>query len=297
MSEKILVTGATGNVGSEVVKSLLAMGQPVVAAAIDDRDAQNVPGKDTETAVFRFGEEETYPGAFEGVSKLFLMRPPQISDVQQYLFPVVDYARVVGVEHIVFLSLLGVERQRFVPHFKVEKYLEASGVPYTSVRPSFCMQNLNTAHRSEIRDRDEIMVPVGSARTSFIDVRDIGAVAAKALSEPGHENRAYELTGGEALDYYQVAELFTEVLGRTITYRNPNIIRFIRYQRQQGVPMPFVLVMVGLYTATRFGSGKRVTGEVEQLLGRPPITMRQYIEDYAEVWMLAEGRGEVEEKE
>ena len=67
MSEKILVTGATGNVGSEVVKSLLAMGQPVVAAAIDDRDAQNVPGKDTETAVFRFGEEETYPGAFEGV--------------------------------------------------------------------------------------------------------------------------------------------------------------------------------------------------------------------------------------
>jgi uncharacterized protein YbjT (DUF2867 family) len=225
------------------------------------------------------------------VSKLFLMRPPQISDVQTYLFPVVDYAKEVGVRHIAFLSLLGVEKQRFVPHYKVEKHLLASGVPYTFLRPSFYMQNLNTTHRAEIGDRDEILIPVGKAKTSFLDVRDIGAVAAKVLTQPGHENRAYELTGGEALDYYQVADLFTEVLGRKITYRNPSIPRFIRYQRQQGIPLPAILIMVGLYTATRFGSGKRVTGEVTKLLGRPPIAMRQYIEDYADAWRRGQPAG------
>ena len=288
MSDKILVTGATGNVGSEVVRSLLEMGHPVVAAAIDERDAQNVPGEDTKTVLFRFGEGETYRDAFAGVGRLFLMRPPQISDVRTYLFPVVDRARQVGVRHIVFLSLLGVERQCFVPHYRVEKKIEASGLPHTFLRPSFYMQNLNTTHRAEIRDRDEILIPVGKARTSFIDVRDIGAVAAKVLTEPGHENRAYELTGGDALDYYQVADLFTGVLGRQITYRNPSIPHFVRYQRQQGIPLLAILIMVGLYTATRFGSGKRVTRAVEELLGRPPGTMRQYIEDYAGVWQRGE---------
>ncbi len=288
MSDKILVTGATGNVGSEVVKCLLEMNEPVVAAAIDELDAQNVPGEDTETVLFRFGEGETYRDAFKGVGKLFLMRPPQISDVRTYLFPVVDYAKEVGVRQIVFLSLLGVENQRFVPHYKVEKHLQASGVPYTLLRPSFYMQNLNTTHRAEIRDRDEILIPVGKARTSFLDVRDIGAVAAKVLTEPGHENRAYELTGGDALDYYQVADLFSHVLAREITYRNPSIPRFIRYHRRQGVPLPSVLIMAGLYTATRFGSGKKVTGDVAELLGRRPIAMRQYIEDYAGAWQRGE---------
>jgi uncharacterized protein YbjT (DUF2867 family) len=149
------------------------------------------------------------------------------------------------------------------------------------------MQNLNTTHRAEIRDDDEICVPVGKAKTSFIDVRDVGAVAARVLTEPGHEGRAYALTGGTALDYDQVAELFTEVLGREITYTNPSILAFIQRSRERGLPMKFVLVMVGLYTATRFGTADTVTGTVERLLGRPPITMRQYIEDYADVWRPA----------
>jgi uncharacterized protein YbjT (DUF2867 family) len=293
--DKILITGATGNVGSEVVRALLAQGQPVVAAAMDEEDARQVPGEATEMVHFGFGKPETYRAAFEGVSKLFLMRPPQISDVKSYLFPVVDYAKEAGVEQIVFLSLLGVERQRFVPHYKVEKHLEDSGVPHTFLRPSLYMQNLNTTHQDEIRDFSEIRIPVGRAQTSFIDVRDIGSVAAKVMSEPGHENQAYELTGSESLDYYQVAELLTEVLGREITYRNPSVLRFMGYQRRKGTPLAFVLVMAGLYTATRFGSGKRVTQDVEQLLGRQPIAMRQYIEDYADCWLPEEGSRDSDE--
>lgn len=283
MSNKILVTGATGNVGREVVAALLAMGQPVVAAAMDARDAERVQSG-AEVKFFGFSRTETYAEAFEGVNKLFLMRPPQITDVERYLFPVIDHAKSTGVEHIVFLSLIGIENNKQVPHYKVEQYLEQCGVPYTFIRPSFYMQNLNTTHRQEIKEESKIAVPVGTAKTSFIDVRDIGAVSAKVLSESRHENCFYELTGGEAVDYYTVADLFTEILGREITYTNPSRLRFLFEALKRGTKLPFALVMVFLYTQTRRGMADRVTDGVERLLGRPPITMRQYIADYAKVW-------------
>lgn len=281
--ERALVTGATGNVGQEVVKALLERGQPVTAAALDEQDARRIP-EGAKIVFFDFGKPETFPQAFEGVNRLFLMRPPQIADVKRYLFPVVDYAREAGVEQIVFLSLLGAERNPFVPHRKVEKYLEGRDVPYTFLRPSFYMQNLNTTHREEIREEDRISVPVGDAKTSFIDVRDIGAVAARVLSEEGHEEQAYDLTGGRALDYDEVAAIFSEVLGREIRYTDPSLLRFVRESVAGGRPLIFALIMAGLYTSTRFGMAERVTETVERLLGRPPIPFRRYVQDYAEAW-------------
>lgn len=288
MANRILVTGATGNVGREVVRHLAAAGAPVVGAVLDDADAARLANQQeaaVATVPFRFGAPETYAAAFAGVDRLFLMRPPQIADVRRYLFPVIDFAAEHDVAQIAFLSLLGAERNRMVPHYKVEQYLKAGAISYTFLRPSFYMQNLNTTHREEIRDDDVIAVPVGRAPTSFIDVRDIGAVAARVLTEEGHQDRAYALTGGEALDYYEVAEVFTQVLGRTIIYTNPSILAFLRRSLRRGVPLKFALVMVGLYTATRMGNADTVTDEVARLLGRAPITMRQYVEDYAGVWV------------
>lgn len=283
-TNRILVTGATGNVGREVVTCLESMGAPVVAALSTEATAARMP-HGVEARILRFGDESTYAAAFEGVDRLFLMRPPQIADVRRYLFPVIDFARKAGVEHIVFLSLLGVENKRIVPHYKVEQHLLTAGVPSTFLRPSFYMQNLSSTHREEILEDDVISVPVGAAKTSFIDVRDIGEVAAHVLTTEGHEGRAYDLTGPEALDYREVAQIFTDVLGRRIAYTNPSPVRFYLKARRQGVQRKFALVMVALYTATRFGSGEKVSDDVEHLLGRPPTSMRRFVEDYAEVWM------------
>jgi uncharacterized protein YbjT (DUF2867 family) len=172
-----------------------------------------------------------------------------------------------------------------VPHYKVEQWLLGSGVDYTFLRCSFFMQNLNTVHRTEIRERHEIYVPVGKAKTSFLDVRDIGAVAAAALTQPGHEKQAYDLTGSEALDYYQVADLFSQVLGRKITYKNPSAVSFFIRQLQNKNKLMFALVTTWLYSSTKSGMADRVTGEVVRLLGREPIRMRQYIQDYKASWM------------
>ena len=284
MPGKILVTGALGNVGAEVVKHLQEAGYPFRAADRDVTRLRERFGADVEAVAFDFTRKETYGPAFDGVEKMFLMRPPQIANIQRDMVPALDAAKAAGVKQVVFLSLIGIERAKFVPHYKVEAYLRASGQAWTFLRCSFFMQNLNTTHRTEIRERDEIFVPVGSARTSFIDVRDIAAVAAVALTEPGHEGQAYDLTGSEALDYWQVAEIMSQILGRKITYRNPNPLRFLASHLRRGTPLTFALVMTGLYLSTRNGMAERVTGEVERLTGRKPIAFAQYVRDYQDVW-------------
>ncbi|MBC8043956.1 MAG: SDR family oxidoreductase [Rhizobacter sp.] len=277
----IVITGATGNIGAEVIKYLRGADAEIRAAV---RDAASSKSDDVNYVSFDFEHPETYLAALDGATKLFLVRPPAISDVKQFINPVVDAAKAAGITHIVFLSLLGAEKNSIVPHYKIERHIEASGVPYTFLRPSFFMQNLSTTHRDEIRSRNEIFVPAGNGKTSFIDARDIAAVAAKTLIETGHEGKSYPLTGSEALRYDEVATIFSEVLGRKITYTHPSLLRFIfHYIGKQ--PFAFTLVMSAIYTTARLGLAGALTDDTEKLLGRTPITMRQFAEDFKAMWL------------
>jgi len=292
MGSRILVTGALGNVGAEVVRQLqmlakaaTASQQKIRVADLNEGELKRRFGASVDSVRFDFSEPETFAQTFEGIEKMFLIRPPQISNVRRDMFPAIDAAKRLGVKHVVFLSLIGIEGNRFVPHYKVETYLKAKSFQTTFLRCSFFMQNLNTTHRDEIKDRDEIFVPVGNARTSFIDVRDIGAVAARCLSEHGHAGRNYDLTGREALDYWQVAQILSETLGRPIMYRNPNPVSFLIETLRRNTRISYALVVTGLYLSTRFGIAKAVTDEVERLTGRKPISFKQYTEDYKEAWL------------
>lgn len=284
MNNKILITGATGNVGYHLAKQLYEARVPLVAGVRTAASGGRLPTADFPTVRFDFGDRSSYREAFEGVEKLFLLRPPQISDVAAYLKPVIDYAAQVGVEQIVFLSLLGAERNKVVPHHKVEQWLIAGTVPYTLLRAGFFMQNLDTTHRMDIAEYDELFIPAGQGRTAFVDTRDIAAVAAKTLTEAGHHNKAYALTGAEALTYGEVAEIFTTVLGREIRYPNPSLPRFAWRMRQYGHAWGYIAVMTAIYTTTKLGMAATVTTTVEQLLGRRPRAMHAYIKDYADCW-------------
>lgn len=284
MSSPILVIGALGNVGSEVVKQLQARGQAVRAADIFPEKIKKTFGSSVEAIRFDFADASTYADTFKSVEKMFLLRPPQISDVKRYMFPAIDAAKQAGVRRVTFLSLIGIEIAKFVPHYKVEKYLTQSGFNTTFLRCSFFMQNLNTVHRKEIKEQNEIFIPVGDAKTSFIDTRDIGAVAATVLSQQGHDNKNYDLTGDTSLDYWQAAKIMSEILGRQIIYRNPNPIYFLLETIRRGTPFMFALVQLGLYTSTRFGMANAVTDEVKQITGRQLISFKQYVMDYKESW-------------
>ncbi len=283
MSGKILVTGATGNVGAEVIRAL-PVGTAVRAAVLDVQQAREQLGDQFEYVRFDFGDPDTFAPAFAGVDRLFLLRPPALTDVPRYIAPVVAAARSAGVRQVVFLSLQGVEHRRYLPHHKIEQVLRESGIAWTFLRCGFFMQNLNTTHRAEIQQRGEIFIPAGGSRTSFVDTRDIGAVAAHVLTSPGHEYRAYTLTGSAALTYAEVAQVFSHVLDQPIHYRNPSLPRFVLRKRREGVPWSYTLVMTMLYTMTRFGSAASVSADISALLGRAPISLRQYVQDYAAAW-------------
>jgi uncharacterized protein YbjT (DUF2867 family) len=284
MSSPVLVIGALGNVGAEVVKQVLARGGRIRAADMDAQKLKERFGESVESVRFDFADPSTFEETFKGVKRMFYMRPPHITNIQRDMVPSMDAAKVAGVTHVVFLSLIGIEKATYVPHYKVETYLKTINMQTTYLRCSFFMQNLNTTHRNEIKERNEIFVPVGKAKTAFIDVRDIGTVAAVTLLEDGHAGKNYDLTGSERLDYWQAASIMSEVLQHKITYRNPNPLYFLIETVRRGTPFTFALVMMGLYTSTRLGMAEPITNEVERLSGRKPITFRQYVMDYKNSW-------------
>lgn len=267
----ILITGASGNVGRELVKELTNSSTPFKIAS---------HRKNSEAVYFDFEDATSFLPALTGIKKIFLLRPPHIADAKKYFLPLIHAAKEAGVEHIVFLSLLGVEKNPIVPHHKIEKLIKESGIAYTFLRPSFFMQNLISQHGEELRNDKMIFVPAGKGKTSFIDVRDIGAVAAKVLTEDGHTNKGYSLTGSEALDYYEVADIISNELGETITYVNPSIPKFKQKMLAKGIQSEFVTVMIGIYFTAKIGLAKKVTPDLQVLLGRKPTTFKEFAHDY-----------------
>lgn len=279
---RIVVTGATGTVGRAVAERAAADGHEVVAA-VRRPDADGLPSG-AESVHFDFTEPSTYAPALDGADGLFLMRPPAISDAERFVNPVVDAAERVGMEHVAFLSVLGAERNPFLPHRATEKRLEASPLGFTLLRASNFMQNLAEQNAADIRERDEVYVPAGGGRVSYVDARDVGGAAAVALGEGGRAQRARDLTGPEAIDHFAVAQALSDALGRRIDYTRPGALEFIWRKLSEGEPLPFVLVMTGIYTVARLGLAARVTGDLPATLGRPATTFSTFAADYRDVW-------------
>ena len=288
---EILITGATGNVGFETLRALNSAGVMPLAAVRDPAKARaKLEGKALLTH-FDFTDFGSYTGALTGIKQMLLVRPPEIAQVDKYFRPLLEEARRAGVKQVVFLSLLGAETNTVVPHHKIEKVILELGIPHVFLRASFFMQNLSTTHLEDIRDRDDVFVPAGNGKTSFIDARDIGAVASLALLEH-HQNAAYDLTGDEALTYGDAARILSQELGRPIGYSHPNILKFALEERARGVAWPFIGVMVGIYSVAALGRAGRVTLTTRELLKRPATTLEQFVHDYRALWLPLNKSGE-----
>lgn len=276
---KVLVTGASGNVGRYVVQHLLNLGETVVAAGTDPEKLKAIFGDAVEAVTLDFEKSETFTQALAGVDRIFLMRPPHLGNPQA-LYPFIDAAKRQPIRLISFLSLMGVEKNPFPPHKKIEKYIERSGLPYAHIRPGFFMQNLLGVHVHEIKMRNEIFVPAGKSKTSFIDADDIGQAVAKVLSQPVlHQGKAYTLTGSEALDYCQIADLLSEVTGRRITYANPGLLKYRRdYIHNRRLESAYVNITVALYVMTRLGTAQAVTNDFYSLTGQQPKSFMAFAE-------------------
>jgi uncharacterized protein YbjT (DUF2867 family) len=277
---KVLVTGATGNVGSYVIKELLNFGENVVAAGSSTEKLKQMFPENVDVVKFDFTDKNTFAQALENVDRVYLMRPPHLGKPED-MYPFIDAMKAKNIKLVSFLSLMGIEKNTIPPHYKIEKYIEASGIPYAHVRPGFFMQNLSGIHSVEIREKNEVFVPAGNSKTSFIDAADIGLATAILLHNPEkYKNTAHTITGGESLDYYQVAEILSKVTGRTIKYAKPGYLKYRSYYiKKRGMDKAFVNVTVALYFMTQMGTAEKVTNDFYELTARKPRTFEEFARD------------------
>lgn len=277
MAESILVTGATGNVGREIVRQLQAKNVSFCTAG--RRPLENLPWR-----YLDFNNSSSTQSALIGVQRVFLVRPPEMGRVKDTLILFLRQARRAGVEQVVLLSVQGAENNPLLPHHQLEQAILELKLGYTFLRASFFMQNLSTAHRLDIARDRELRLPAGSGQTAFVDCRDIAQVASLALTQSAHLNQAYELTGSEALTYEQVAAVLTEELGIKIRYRPTSLPAFIQHRLRQGDALPYSLVMGVIYTLARLGQAGHISPVLAGLLGRAPRRLSEFVRDYRECW-------------
>jgi len=277
--KRILVTGATGQVGSAVIAALRACDGMVVRAAVRDVAAATAKwhgDASVQPVAFDFDENAGQDAALADCDSLFLLRPPQhTGDFAQ----LIARARQHGVKHIVFLSVQGADRNWFIPHHRIEQRLKSGGVPYTLLRPAYFMQNFTSTLHSELVRRQRIFLPAGKARFTLVDVADIARVAARALTQAGtqHHGQAYTLTSQTPLNFQQMADQLTAGLGTPITYLSPGPWHFYRTLRRDGREPGLILVMLLLHMLPRFTGTPPVTQTVAELTERAPIEFAQFV--------------------
>jgi uncharacterized protein YbjT (DUF2867 family) len=275
----ILITTANGKVGQELARQLIAQGAPVKIGAHNVQKAAASFGA-ARVVPFDYHDEASVSAALDGVTHLYLATPGDWPAEPEKR--VIDIARSKSVTFAVKLSAMGVENTD-LPLRQVERYLEASGLGYTILRPSWFNQNFSTGQAASIA-QGILAEPSGDATTAFIDTRDIAAVAAAALTQEGHDGKIYGLTGGELLSRYDVARIIGETIGRTVTYIPQTDEQFREAMKPYLSPF-YLELLSNLYAGVRAGWSSVITDTVEQVLGRPPISFRQFAEDYRAAWL------------
>jgi len=283
----ILVTGGTGTTGKEIIGELHKLGAAGVRALVRDPGrASFIREAGFETVGGDFDRPETLDAALEGVERALLLTPPSPKTFE-FQRDFVEAAKRAGVRHVVKFSAFGADAS--APegfgkwHGQAEDYLKASGLAWTMLRPNFFMQNLLGQAR-QIAAEGRIYQPVGEARASFIDVRDIAAVAARALVEDGHEGEAYVLTGPEALSYAEVAAKLSEAAGREVTYVPISPEQFRQGALAAGLPEWLVGALERLNEIFAAGHAAEVTDRVRAVGKKEPITFDQFARDHAQAF-------------
>lgn len=282
--KNILITGASGNIGQEVIRGLYGLGtsKRIIAADRNPQKAMEilVDYPSLEYRKLDFSDPLSFDAALEGISTVFLLRPPQLADVPKYFEPFVDAMLSNYIREIVFLSVQGVENQKGIPHHKIEKLIQDRGLDYVFLRPSYFMQNLTTTLLREIKEENKIFIPSGSLEFTWVDVRDIGLVGAQILNNfQDYSRQAPVITGSEQKDFHDVASMLSRVTGRSINYESPGLMKFFRAKRKEGMQKMMIFVMIMLHYLPRFSKKKNeLTDTVLRICGREPGTLEAFME-------------------
>ncbi len=283
----ILITGANGNVGTELVRRLHSLRIDFRAAYHSAERAARARAAGIDSTVIDYADSGSLDDAMRGIEKLFLVCPAG-PELPAYEANAVNAAiRAGGIRQIVKCSVWDAETEAFTLariHRQSEKTIEYSGIPFTHLRPNSYMQNFVNYFADPIRSHGVFQIPGRDSRCSFVDVRDVARVAATVLLSTDGFDRAYSLSGPEALTYGQVALKFSNVLGRKISYRDIPDEEFRRVTISHGGSSWLAEAMIELYHYAIAGHGADLTSSVQEMLGQPPTSFDQFARDYIDAF-------------
>lgn len=285
MAEKILVTGATGKVGSALVRRLLEAGVEVKAGTRNPREAIDLLRGAAEVVELDYDATETWDAAVQWADRVFLVPPPFDPQADDRLVPFLDWAVQSGSRHVVLLSAMGAEAREQMALRRIEQRIERTGVAWTFLRSNIYMQNFARGFLArQIREDGVFGLPAGDAAVSFVDGRDVADVGATVLTGDDHFGHAYTLTGPEALDHHQAALLIAEAAGRPVRYGPVTEDDMRAALLDAGWAPDQAETFSRLLAAIREGQRSAVTEDSERLLGRAPTSFRRFARDHADAW-------------
>lgn len=284
----IVVIGATGNIGKHVVAALNSQGLPVRVVSRDGQRARQSLPASVELVQADLTRQADVHAALRGATKVYLATsgPDQLTAETN----VINAARGADVQQLVRVSVIGASSDHGVSiarvHHQLDQALAASGVPNTTLRPNWFMENFFGAVDSIVQ-QGAIYGSAADGRVAFIDSRDTAAVAVQALTEDGHVGKAYNLTGPESLTFAEAAQRLHTATGRAVTYVNLSDTDFRGALVGAGVPAALVEVYVEINRNARENNLAEVTHTVETLTGRPARTLASFARDNAAAFTSA----------
>ena len=292
----ILVTGATGTCGREIVKQLAGAGVKVRAMVRSLERVAEIRLPEVEIVQGDLNRPGSLDAPLQGVERALLLTPSEITDWDMCA-NFLAAAKRSELRHIVRLSALGADRwnacRLLRSHRQCERDIEASGLAYTHLRPNMFYQNLFW-YADTIRKEGMLRLPLGDAKIGHVDVRDIAAVTVTVLTQPGHEGMAYEITGPELMTCHDVAKELSTLLNRKVAYVAISPEAFKQNLTRTGRSEVMVGRLNELFADFRVGGGEVLTTTVRDLTGRPPIEFARFIRDYETVFAgvpVAHGAG------
>ena len=287
--ELVLVVGATGTIGYEVCQSLNEAGIPVRGTYHSENKKQKLDRLDlAEVIQLDMQDASSLDAAFDGIKKAFLLVPDR-PDMVKLGYALIDAAKRANVEYVVRSSAMGASEDTALMyaqwHGKIDARLKDTGIEYTLLQPSYFMQNYITFDREQIAVQNGIYLPFGDGKVSCIDVRDIAAVASKCLIEPSkHTGKSYVLTGREALSRAEQASIFSRHLDRQIIYHDIPSEKEEEAMFAMGMPEILVKALSQLHSFCKANEFDEVSSDVEEVIGRKPISFSQFVEDNKTIW-------------
>ena len=285
---KILITGASGNLGKSVIKYVLkkTKAENIAVLVRNIEKASDLKSLGMDVRIGDYTNYQSLVDAFKGIDKLYFISGSEFEGRSEQHKNVVNAAKEVGVKHVVYTSFLRKDESSASPisfvvtdHIDTEIQLKESGMNYTLLKHNLYMDMLPLFIGEKVLETGVIYQPAGNGKAAFTLREDMAEVAAHILTTDGHANKEYDITSDKAHSYHDIAAIISGISGKTVGYTSPSVEEFNKTLSEAGVPEMYIGLFAGFSLAMEQGELEKTNSVIEQLIGRKATSVEQYLKE------------------